>query len=66
MDKREDGGPAFPTQDYSKGMKLRDWFAGLALAGMAQRWRDFPEYESAESLTECAYKLADAMLQARS
>jgi hypothetical protein len=38
--KRENGGPAFPSQvrtyepDNYEGMTLRDWFAGMALAGM--------------------------------
>lgn len=39
--KRDDGGPAFPTEPNTQpghfahhGMTLRDWFAGQALAGM--------------------------------
>lgn len=44
-EKIDDGGPAFPSEDFEhgfhqdtiikhSGMTLRDWFAGQALAGM--------------------------------
>jgi hypothetical protein len=67
-----DGGPAFPDDsqaDYTGGMRLRDWFAGLAMQGMLAEaahpqhlgygLKDFP------SLAEEAFYLADAMLKAR-
>jgi hypothetical protein len=72
------GGPAFPDDsraDYTGGrvclqyMRLRDWFAGLAMQGMLAEaahpehlgfgLKDFP------SLAEEAFDLADAMLKAR-
>ena len=43
---RDDGGPAFPAGTYCnnfgdevpmRGMSLRDWFAGQALAGLLSR-----------------------------
>jgi hypothetical protein len=63
MDKREDGGPAFPTAyAASDGMKLRDWFAGQALAGLTARHE---QYASIEEVASLAYAVADAMLAAR-
>lgn len=62
--KRNDGGPAFPT-DYEDdkfnraGMTLRDWFAGQFLAG--QRWSG----GTLDELAHDSYQLADAMLAAR-
>lgn len=60
----QDGGPAFPRpMDYgsesgSKGMSLRDYFAGQALAILAD------SVYSDRCAAEC-YVLADAMLKAR-
>lgn len=66
-----DGGPAFPHQDWDPaihaqrrehGMSLRDWFAGQALAGMcADPSRDGTVAVYAAG----AYEHADAMLAAR-
>lgn len=66
----DDGGPAFPFDEYTKdgqqfkvhlGMSLRDWFAGQALCGiMSGSSRTNFEMVSKES-----YKLADAMLNHR-
>lgn len=68
---RKDGGPAFPrVVDYhdgdyeiEPGMSLRDWFAGMALAGMMAN----PEALN-EMITDYAracYAFADAMLAER-
>jgi len=60
------GGPAFPANAGSlryKGMSLRDWFAGQALAGMLAA----SVHESADwqVFAEGAYAAADAMLAER-
>ena len=67
-DRNKDGDyPAFPitagNQVYAQGMSLRDWFAGQALA-----WAGNNEWfhSSDKSMAERAYKLADAMMEARS
>lgn len=53
--------PAFPGRDLHRGMTLRDYFAGRALAGMiAGGVCDEPE-----NTARVAYQLADAMLKAR-
>ena len=80
-----DGGPAFPC-DFNmstfehevKGMSLRDWFAGQALAGLvpngalqlevikAQVKRPGQEaFSVGQCLARYTYDLADAMLEAR-
>ena len=68
-----DGGPAFPVLDGrswgvapSKGMSLRDWFAGQALSSLftlehVQSW----ERDEFSAAAEYAYQVADAMLKAR-
>lgn len=69
----DDGGTAFPRlaneitnwsgEDITGGMRLRDWFAGQALIGMAQS----AGFQGAPwpKLAEDAYEAADAMLKAR-
>lgn len=57
---------AFPSADgpfggWNRGMTLRDWFAGQALAGLAASPMDMP----AEAYGLTAYAIADAMLAAR-
>ena len=67
----EDGGQAFPGDDASsrwafKGMTLRDWFAGQALAGaIAEGTERMPAIPRADDLARFAYDCADAMLKAR-
>lgn len=47
MEKKRDGGPAFPGDSFASqhnhGMSLRDWFAGQALAGLGTWVPDGPE-----------------------
>ena len=70
--KRDDGGPAFPTDNEAQvgnntwhfaGMTLRDYFAAKALAGIASTYH---ENWTPESAAKNAYELADAMLAERS
>jgi hypothetical protein len=77
MDKQDKGGPAFPSQtdqSYLHGMFLRDWFAGQALAGGAAAsiikvLTSGAEQEEINNdlnyWAKAAYRIADAMLQAR-
>ena len=75
-----DGGSALPTADSyhpsgqiaygRKGMTLRDWFAGQALAGMAASsyWAENVQanrQDYMKPVAESAYAIADAMLKAR-
>lgn len=70
-----DGGPAFPRNRSGgypphKGMSLRDWFAGQALAGMLaypgdERHGSFHNNCSVEGCASEAYMYADAMLKQR-
>ena len=76
-----DGGPAFPQQafintngqvvtadDYfpdASGMSLRDWFAGMALQGIASIKEDRPTVLRASTIALDCYHIADAMLVAR-
>jgi len=74
---KDTGGPAFPRSGVKdgygkvvgdvKGMSLRDWFAGQALAGIAAGyWSNSDMSDLAPSeLAEKAFALADAMLAER-
>lgn len=68
---KQDGGPAFPSDNVTtsgvKGMTLRDYFAGQALAAVYTRCDASPhaEVRTAEAVAKCAYNVADAMLAAR-
>ncbi len=69
---KDDGGPAFPVH-LETGMSLRDFFAGQALAGMANH--TIPETyigfaadkfnRIKDATAASAYQYADAMLKAR-
>ena len=67
---KSDGGPAFPYDpahrpragEFSRGMSLRDWFAGQALAGLLASW---PHDCENPGIAHDVYRFADAMLKAR-
>jgi hypothetical protein len=80
MNKQQDGGPAFPSeqghipdgawnQTYESGMSLRDWFAGMALQGMLAYYNpnrgDFHTNASKDDIAGYAFYIANAMLEAR-
>ena len=54
---------AFPDQDY-RGMTLRDYFAAQAMTGLLTA-EIVGEYSN-EHVAEISYRIADAMLKARS
>lgn len=61
---RNTGGPAFPQahdDSGSTGMTLRDYFAALALQGLLASTR----LTCDRVITQDAYEIADAMLEAR-
>lgn len=66
----DDGGTAFPHTHTSSlrvswqtGMSLRDWFAGMAMQGLASN----PEVSNSNlvSLANESFDMADAMIEAR-
>ncbi|MBK8268894.1 MAG: hypothetical protein IPK83_11555 [Planctomycetes bacterium] len=63
----QDGGPIYPCNaPINKGMSLRDWLAGQALAGFT-RVRDAEMFNEHTTrwYARVAYALADAMLVER-
>jgi hypothetical protein len=68
-----DGGPAFPDSTWpSKGMTLRDWFAGMALQAVIGKFVEPNRYECLKLdiqggmwEAKVAYAWADAMLAER-
>lgn len=76
----KDGGPAFP-RPYSMaggpdearqacweqdGMSLRDWFAGMALIGLASACNSEGQWTGeGDGVARVAFKIADAMLTER-
>jgi hypothetical protein len=78
MSRITDGGPAFPTDEYyderrigcERGMSLRDWLAGQALAGWGESyhsiaWARCGRTPTAADIAATCYAVADAMLKAR-
>ncbi len=79
MSTSKDGGPAFPSSPVigpngvllrpadigCEGLSLRDWFAGQALSGITKDYID-NNVDEAKVCSEQAYRIADAMLAARS
>lgn len=67
------GGPAFPAAGYDErgpghdgqaGMSLRDYFAGQAL-GLGGEWFNKSTGWTVQDVATYAYRVADAMLEAR-
>ena len=62
------GGPAFPVpanepiHSGTTGMMLRDYFAAMAMQAMCE---EVSRYDKFDSCAKDAYKIADAMLEAR-
>lgn len=74
MTDKPENSPAFPiyapeTNAYlevrSKGMTLRDYFAGQALIGLLAQSRGTATTSDLSEGAEYAYKMAEAMLAAR-
>ncbi len=64
---KDTGGPAFPftcEKYYSEGMTLRDYFAGKAMQGYLGD-SEWLSNVSPKGTSEAAYRMADAMLEAR-
>jgi hypothetical protein len=60
----KDGGAAFPSEYYAEqGMTLRDYFAAAALQGLLVNGHHKNVRYS--YIAQDAYKLADAMIEAR-
>lgn len=68
MNKIETGGPAFPGKAYSglpnEGLSLRDYFAAKAMQGTLASMQNDEVFPFKEG-PAWAYKMADAMLEAR-
>lgn len=74
MSTTEDGGPAFPKSDPhthgTRGMSLRDYFAGQALQGLLADTEFKPSIKDGGEdfktiAARSAYSYADAMIRAR-
>lgn len=68
MTKKPDGGSAFPidtTFSSSRGMTLRDYFAGQALAGWLASFGEDSALENMSGISELMYAQADAMIAER-
>ncbi len=71
---KDTGGPAFPYEERTGdgqpyrdhfGMSLRDYFAAKAMQGIATRGVQNANGDILEYIALDAYRLADAMLEAR-
>jgi hypothetical protein len=67
MSAQDNGGPAFPVPNDAnvndqEGMTLRDYFAAKAMQAMCE---EVSRYDQFDSCAKDAYKLADAMMEAR-
>lgn len=70
MSNKENGGPAFPCENYGRyefgdGMTLRDYFAAKAMQSLLATITEYPDERWREGLAMDAYMMADAMLKER-
>ena len=67
MNYTKTGGPAFPATQYDNGigMTLRDYFAARALQNFRDQIGSQSDQEWFDMVAEGAYRVADAMLKAR-
>lgn len=72
MSATENGGPAFPREDYQtdsapgqQGMSLRDYFAAKAMQGVVAQALGTALMSDPAIAAVYAYRTADAMLEAR-
>lgn len=67
MNTKPTGGPAFPSTApvSDTGMALRDYFAGVALAGMLNAPMGKYLHKDTAQMVADAYKIADQMLEHR-
>jgi len=62
--KLNDGGAAFPidrTRHDAFGLTKREWFAGMALAGLCQGYHD--NEVIADTIAANAFDIADSMIE---
>ena len=68
MTTQDNGGPAFPPahdpSTHCFGMTLRDYFAAKAMQAHTVGRGDFAD-SNKRTIAECAYDMADAMLEVR-
>jgi hypothetical protein len=75
MTQKDDGGPAFPptfglSGEIGTGMSKREWYAGMALAGMAGTTtramyeEGYGVQEIKAAMVRQAFGIADAMIEA--
>ena len=75
---KDDGGNAFPRSkrqfycngydaedEFTEGMSLRDWFAGMALQGILSNSEIDGNRFDPDKMAEWSYQTADAMIEAR-
>lgn len=60
-----DGGPAFPQNQFSEGVTVRDYFAAAALPMSITECSAPDELERLSRAAQRAYRYADAMMKAR-
>ena len=64
IDERDYAFPRASTMDYQPGMTMRDWFAGMAITGLATL-QAHPQCPKIDGQAKMAFEIADAMLAAR-